>query len=155
MEKYFSLPSEKVKILRSRGINIPNDGVQKDLLSKRNYYNLVNGYKDPFLINRKGSPEIYRPSTQLQELESLLKFDSNLRLLFLREILKLEEIFKNQVVQSFYTYHLYQNNQHSKEEIKNLHRDSEYLRRKYYDLTSFRKKSPILKECEGANSTNE
>lgn len=103
MEKYFSLPSEKVKILRSRGINIPNDGVQKDLLSKRNYYNLVNGYKDPFLINRKGSPEIYRPSTQLQELESLLKFDSNLRLLFLREILKLEEIFKNQVVQSFYT----------------------------------------------------
>lgn len=85
----------------------------------------------------------------------MLKFDSNLRLLFLREILKLEEIFKNQVVQSFYTYHLYQNNQHSKEEIKNLHRDSEYLRRKYYDLTPFRKKSPILKECEGANSTNE
>ena len=23
------------------------------------------------------------------------------------------------------------------------------------DLTTFRKKSPILKECEGANSTNE
>lgn len=106
MEKYFSLPSEKVKILRQRGMSIRNSTSQKNLLKKYNYYNLVNAYKDPFLINRAGAAEKYRAGTTLHELAALLQFDSKLRLLFLREILKLEEIFKNQVVQSFYAHHL-------------------------------------------------
>ena len=135
MEKAFSIHSKRVEILRSRNMDIRNGSDQKNLLKKYNYYNLVNGYKDPFLYYGTSSVERYKTGTQLCELEALMKFDANLRLLFLREILKIEEIIKNQMVQSFYSYHLYKEINNNAIERSNLHRDSEYLRRKYYDLT--------------------
>lgn len=135
MEKYFSGLSDRIKILRSRNMNIPNSSEQKCLLQKYNYYNLINAYKDPFLYTGSSTIEKYKTGTQLCELEALLEFDKNLRLLFLRETLKIEEIFKNQIVQSFYSYHLHEKSENSEVERLNLHRDSEYLRRKYYELT--------------------
>lgn len=135
MEKFFSLTSKKVEILRDRKMNINNASEEKNLLNKYNYYNLVNAYKDPFLFQGTSQVEQYKPGTKLSELEALLNFDTNLRLLFLKEILKIEEIIKNKIVQSFYRFHLYEENNNSEIEKLNLHRDSEYLRRKYYDLT--------------------
>lgn len=135
MEKFFSVISKRVKILLDRNMTIENSSDQKNLLDKYNYYNLVNGYKDPFLYQGTSSIERYKTGTKLSELEALLKFDTNLRLLFLREILKIEEKIKNQIVQSFYYYHLYKESGNTEIERSNLHRDSEYLRRKYYDLT--------------------
>lgn len=136
MEKFFSLHSERIEILRNRNMDIANASDQKNLLREYNYYNLINAYKDPFLYSGTSTVERYRTGTQLSELEALLNFDTNLRLLFLKEILKIEEVLKNQIVQSFYSYHLYENNDISETERSNLHRDSEFLRRKYYDLTS-------------------
>lgn len=136
MEKYFSIHSERIKILRSRNMTIPNGSEEKDLLKKYNYYNLVNAYKDPFLYQGTSTIEKYKNGTRLSELESLLIFDTNLRLLFLKEILRVEEIIKNQIVQSFYSYHLNGNPNNSDVERSSLHRDSEYLRRKYYDLST-------------------
>jgi abortive infection bacteriophage resistance protein len=136
LEKYFSTHSERIKILRSRNMTILNGSEEKELLKKYNYYNLVNAYKDPFLYQGSSSVEKYKTGTRLSELEALLVFDSNLRLIFLKEILRVEEIIKNQIVQSFYNYHLNDNPDNSDVEKSILHRDSEYLRRKYYDLTT-------------------
>lgn len=116
-------------------MNIENSSEEKNLLNKYNYYNLINAYRDPFLYKGTSKVERYITGTRLYELEALLNFDANIRLLFLREILKVEEVIKNQIVQSFYYYHLYQEPSNTEIEISNLHRDSEYLRRKYYDLT--------------------
>lgn len=116
-------------------MSIENSSEEKNLLMQYNYYNLINGYKDPFLYKGASKVERYISGTKLSELEALLIFDKNLRLLFLKEILKIEEIIKNQIVQSFYQYHLYKDLENTDIEKLNLHRDSEYLRRKYYDLT--------------------
>lgn len=117
-------------------MTIPNASEEKDLLKKYNYYNLVNAYKDPFLYQGSSNVEKYKTGTKLSELEALLIFDSNLRLIFLKAILKIEEIIKNQIVQSFYNYHLNGNPDNTEVEKSILHRDSEYLRRKYYNLTT-------------------
>lgn len=135
MEKNFSLHSARIEILRDRGMEIPNSSEQKEILQNYNYYNLINAYKDPFLYSGSSLVERYKTGTKLSELEALLNFDTNLRLLFLKEILKIEEVIKNQIVQSFYTYHLHEEEDITKVEKSNLHRDSEYLRRKYYDLS--------------------
>ena len=136
MEKNFSLLVEKIKILRERGMDIPKSSTQKNIIRNYNYYNLINAYKDPFLFKGSSTTEKYLPGTQLSELESLLIFDTNLRLIFLKELLRIEEVIKNQIVQSFYEYHLYSEPDNSEVEKSNLHRDSEYLRRKYYDLST-------------------
>ncbi len=94
MEKQFSIYSERVEILRERNMSIDNSSEEKILLNKYNYYNLINGYKDPFLYKGTSPNERYITGTRISELEALLKFDTSLRLLFLREILKIEEIIK-------------------------------------------------------------
>lgn len=136
MEKYFSSQSERIKILRSRNMSIDNSSVDKNLLYKYNYYNLINGYKDLFMYRGSSTSERYITGTKLTELEALMKFDINIRLIFLSRILLVEEIIKNQLVQSFYQYHLSINPDNNDVEKGNLHRDSEYLRRKYYDLST-------------------
>lgn len=136
MEKYFSSQSERIKILRSRNMTIDNSSVDKNLLYKYNYYNLINAYKDLFLYRGASTSERYITGTKLTELEALMKFDINIRLIFLSRILLVEEIIKNQLVQSFYQYHLGINPDNNDVEKGNLHRDSEYLRRKYYDLST-------------------
>jgi len=136
LEKYFSVHSDRIEILRSRNMTIPNGSQEKELLRKYNYYNLVNAYKDPFLYQGSSTTEKYKNGTRLSELEALLIFDANLRLIFLKEILRVEEMIKNQIVQSFYNYHLNGNPDNSDIEKSSLHRDSEYLRRKYYDLST-------------------
>lgn len=115
---------------------IPKGSEEKELLRKYNYYNLVNAYKDPFLYHGASELEKFKVGTRLGELEALLNFDSNLRLIFLKEILRVEEIIKNQIVQSFYNFHLNVNPNNTEVEKSILHRDSEYLRRKYYDLST-------------------
>lgn len=77
-------------------MNIPNGNQEKEILKNHNYYNLVNAYKDPFLYKDSSKVEKYIPGTRLGELEALLRFDKNLRLVFLKEILRVEEILKNQ-----------------------------------------------------------
>lgn len=103
-------------------MSIGNSNEEKKVLSKYNYYNLINGYKAPFLYRGSSNIERYITGTKLSELEALLNFDTNLRLLFLQKILKIEEIIKNQIVQSFYNYHLY-------EESSNTERDVQFTQR--------------------------
>lgn len=134
MDKFFSLYSQRVEILRHRNMNIPNSSEQKEILKRYSYYNIINGYKDPFLFHGSSKVEKYKDGTQLSELEALLTFDTNIRLIFLKEILKIEEIIKNQIVQSFYTYHLDPKSNNTSMQQNNLHRDSEYLRSTYYTL---------------------
>ncbi|WRN06410.1 Abi family protein [Staphylococcus aureus] len=70
--------------------------------------------------------------TTPEQLEALLIFDEKLRMIFLKRILKIEEKLKDVLVQSFYEVHT--ENSKRKSAVKTLHRESEYLRRNYYNL---------------------
>lgn len=139
MEKYYTTFRGKLDRLRSRGMIIPKDKAkERNVLKKYNYYNLINAYKDPFLIDRGNYPsyadpneDFYLRGTRPSHLESVLKFDENLRLIFLKRILKIEEHLKNVIVQSFYEHHT---DMGKNKLVESLHRESEYLRRDYYDL---------------------
>ena len=128
MEKKYKTFKQRLDILRNRRMNIPkNTGKQRNIIKKYNYYNLVNAYKDPFLEFKGYNPQnedIYETDTKPEHLEALLLFDVALRTLFFPYLLKIEEELKTVLVESFYQTH-----HHS-----DLHKESEYLKRKYYDL---------------------
>ncbi|MGV2876145.1 Abi family protein [Macrococcus capreoli] len=142
MEKNYTSFKKRLEILRDRGMDIPKDNSkQRDIIKKYNYYSLINGYKKPFLEDKnnypKGVPtneDYFIQGTTPEHLETLLKFDDNIRNIFLQKILKIEEQLKHVIVQSFYEYHT--DNSSKKSIVNVLHRESEYLRRNYYDLTS-------------------
>lgn len=140
MEKYYTSHRKRLEILRDRGMDIPkNSNKQRDIIKKYNYYNLINGYKEPFLEDKQNYPksankneDYYISGTKPEELKALFNFDERIRVLILTHILKIEETLKHTLVQSFYEIHT--NNAKKKSTLNVLHRESEYLRRNYYDL---------------------
>lgn len=137
MEKEYKSVNKRFKILRDRRMEI-STAKQRKIIKQYNYYNLINAYKAPFLEDPGNYPQNFNPNedcyivgTKPEYLEYLYKFDEKLRLMFLKYILKIEEKLKDALVQSFYEYH---NGHSSASQRKSLHRESEYLRRNYYNL---------------------
>lgn len=48
-EKIFKDTRTQIGILKSRGVIIKNRKTAKQIIRTINYYNLINGYKEPFL----------------------------------------------------------------------------------------------------------
>ncbi|MCY9373431.1 Abi family protein [Bacillus haynesii] len=140
MEKNYNTLRDRLDKLRKRGMDIPkNREKERGVIKRHNYYNLINGYKDPFLVNKSNYPahadpneDFYLPGTTPSHLEALYMFDENLRRIFLERILRIEEHLKDVIVQSFYEHHTVKG---TNKLVDILHRESEYLRRNYYELT--------------------
>jgi len=90
--------NQQLTILRNRGVVVPTNGKPKRFLEQENYYNVINGYKDLFLV--KGS-EIYQEGTHFNELKALFLFDRELRILLLKYLLIFENSIKTTVAYEF------------------------------------------------------
>lgn len=101
-EKTFKTYDELIELLRSRNMDIPDGAPRKKakiLLQREGYYNIVNGYKDPFLTST--TPEEYKDGTTLDELFALYAFDRSIRDIFLRATLHIETNIKNLISYTF------------------------------------------------------
>lgn len=102
MDKEFSSINEQIYKLKSRGLIINNRNKTKKILQKENYYNLINGYKELFLDKTySGTDEKYWENTNFDEIFALYIFDRELRSLFLRYILEIENNFKSLLAHDF------------------------------------------------------
>lgn len=99
-EKIFQNTRTQIGILKSRGVIIKNKRFAKQKLSCTNYYNLINGYKDPFL-QTDFSYESYLPGTTFEEIYALYEFDRQLRLITLEYILEIEKQIKSHIAYCF------------------------------------------------------
>lgn len=97
--------NQQLTILRNRGVVVPTNGKPKRFLEQENYYNVINGYKDLFLVkgsnNQPVEPEIYQEGTHFNELKALLLFDRELRILLLKYLLIFENSIKTTVAYEF------------------------------------------------------
>ncbi len=89
MEKIFKTIDEQLEILKSRNIIIDNYANAYKILSKNNYYYLINGYKDLF-IDYTTKEEKYISNTKLEEIYALYKFDKDIKINFLKYFLLIE-----------------------------------------------------------------
>lgn len=95
MDKIFKTTDEQIEKLRSRGLII-NGGRAKRIIEMENYYNLINGYKELFIDKENsGQDEKYVEGTDFFEIYSLYLFDRELRIIFLRYILEIENNVKS------------------------------------------------------------
>ena len=89
MEKTFKTIDEQIDILKSRNIIIDDYSKAYDLLSKNNYYYLINGYKDLFIDNTS-KEEKYITGTKIEEMHALYEFDKDIKINFLKYLLLIE-----------------------------------------------------------------
>jgi abortive infection bacteriophage resistance protein len=102
VNKTFSTTNSQLRKLRSRGLVINNGSRAKKIIEMENYYNLINGYKELFLDKSYcGNDEKYLPGTSFNEVYALYLFDRELRSLFLRYILQIENNVKSVIAHKF------------------------------------------------------
>lgn len=99
MNKPFKTYEEQTAILTSRNLNIPNKDRAMSLLKSENYYNIINGYRVPFLLTK--DPERYHPLASFEHIELLYDFNNNLRGLLLPILIKIENTLKAVIAYNF------------------------------------------------------
>lgn len=107
MSKPFKTYDEQIEILSSRGLNIDNPDNAKIILSQLNYYNLINGYKTPFL-DLKASTEDedkYKDGSSFQEIFYLHEMDRELKEVVFSSLLRFEKLLKTSCAYHFSDIH--------------------------------------------------
>lgn len=103
--KPFTPIDDQLQILINRGLKIEDKEFAKDILLRENYYNVINGYKMPFLKRELNgelvNPEEYIEGCSLSEIYSLHNIDRELRLHILKYLLKFEVHFKTSCAYNF------------------------------------------------------
>lgn len=96
-EKVFKTIDQQIEILKKRNLTFLDEEVAKRILIKTSYYDIINGYKDIFLKQKKddvkGTEEYYKDSVTFEMVYGLYNFDASLRSLLLRYI----DIIENQL----------------------------------------------------------
>ena len=101
MSKDFLTYNQQMKYLRDKkGIEC-NGTSNKIALCKMGYFNLINGYKNPFVSGMKSGSHIYIKGTSLEQICKVKEFDDSLRMLLLEYITKIEEEIRTLVGYKF------------------------------------------------------
>lgn len=95
-EKPFLSFNRQMRHLRNCKMIDCNGSLHKSFLVKYGYFNLINAYKDPFVltIDHEDS-HVYIGGTSIDHFVSLKIFDDNLRMLLLSNITRIEEEIRN------------------------------------------------------------
>ena len=96
----FKETQDQIIIQQERGLQILNDATTQRIIEAENYYKLFNGYKEPFLDLTKAD-ETYLQGTRFEEIYALYLFDRELRNIFLRYILEIENNVKSVLAHEF------------------------------------------------------
>lgn len=99
MNKEFKTIEEQIDILKERNLII-NEEKAKEIFRDNNYYYLINGYKGLFL-DKNSEEEKYIEGATLEEIFALYNFDSELRSVFLKYILKIERRMDTYIAYEF------------------------------------------------------
>jgi len=89
---------EQINLLKSRGLQIPDESRAIRYLQNISYYRL-SGYMYPFLVNTK--QHIYKTRTTFDNILNLYHFDRELRLLVFSAIEKIEIALRSQIINQF------------------------------------------------------
>ncbi len=98
--KQFCTINQQINVLKSRGMKFKSVKFAKDVLNNVNYYNIINAFKDLFVIE-DSKEEKYIDNLFFEEVYDVYLFNRELRHLFLRYILLLEDILRTNVAYVF------------------------------------------------------
>ncbi len=91
-DKSFLTYNQQMRKLRNDKQIICNGSAHKKILVRAGYFNIVNGYKTPFVSGQDtNGHHFYISGTSISELQAVKKFDDQLRAFLLRYITQVEE----------------------------------------------------------------
>ena len=97
--KEFKNLEEQIHILKNKGIVISNELDTQNKLLIGNFYNIVNGYKTPFL--KSDQSNTFTEGCSFEEIYELYNFDRNLRSIIFPAILSIENKLRSLIAYYF------------------------------------------------------
>lgn len=97
--KSFKNLNEQIEILKNKGLIIRDEEDAKNKLLIGNFYNIINGYKSPFL--EKSESEKFIKGCTFEEIYELYTFDRNLRSIIFPAILTIENKLRSLIAYYF------------------------------------------------------
>lgn len=88
--KEYKSNEELLNYLVSKGVTIKNRELALDNIEKYTYYSIINTYKEVFKKNNK-----YLDNVTFEEIYALYDFDKNLKSIFLKYTLEIEQVIKS------------------------------------------------------------
>lgn len=162
--KPFTEVYDQIKILRGRNLTVSNVKRTQHLLLKENYYNIINGYKDPFLEIKKDrnnqQEEKYYDGVDFEEIYSLYKMDRKIRSALLLYLMIFENKFKSVVAYEFtkkfegniayldYTNYNYKGAKNLNQVMKNIYILTNVIK-KYSEKDSYNSIKHYLRQYNG------
>lgn len=92
MIKTFKTIDEQIEILKSKGLKINDYDYTRDVLLRENYF-FISGYRHVFLKSQKD--RMFIPGTDFSEIYALFNFDRQMRTIFFKNILIVENNAKS------------------------------------------------------------
>jgi len=124
IEKQFLSLDDQIEKLKKLKIKIHNTKKTRERLEENSYYNIMNGYRDPFLFHKQ--KDKYLKGTAFTEIYALYHFDRQLRQLLLSFLLEVENSFKTRIIYEFLQTKNHQGNY--------IHTSDSYLKIDNYDV---------------------
>lgn len=85
---------KQIEKLKLQSLNIIDEEYARSLLLRHGYYNIINGYRDPYIfINEKGEKQYYRGVT-FEQIYNLFIFDQTIRDAIMMSMVDLEDHLK-------------------------------------------------------------
>lgn len=106
MDKPFLNIDGQMALLNSRGVS--TDSKTGSILLREGYYQIVNGYKDPFIdevVSKMAGEDRYREGTSFDDLYALFRFDRDLRETTFHYLLRVEALMRTVVSYTFAEAH--------------------------------------------------
>ena len=91
-KKEFKSLEEQIDIFRNKGLIINNEERAKEILLRENYF-FINGYRHIFM--KSGKEKHFLPTTTFEEVYAFFVFDRNIRNIFFKNILIVENNVKS------------------------------------------------------------
>ena len=100
MSKPFRSIDQQIELLESRGMAVPDKAEARQLLLGTNYYSIINGYKDSFIVQTPQG-EAYRDGTNIVHMQILYTMDAAFRHVTLSALFRAESLMKSTLVHAF------------------------------------------------------
>ena len=102
MDECFKTYNQQIKYLREEKKIDCSDINHKSILIKHGYFNLINGYKTPFIIKTDSSSKhSYIGGTTIDHFAAVKNFDDEIRYILQKNITKCEEEIRTVVGHKF------------------------------------------------------
>ena len=104
----YTTPEQQIKKLKSQNLSFKNEHIAKKILETYGYYNIINGYRDPYITRSYGEKK-YTANVTFEQIYALFKLDHNIRSAVLLSMIDLEEhlraVVSDIIAEAFGTNH--------------------------------------------------